>query len=170
MIAVLAALLAIAETGGKSAQTNALAQNIEAANLWSFFQAKTIRQTMLRAMGETIEATALPDGTPAQIERLRQRLDGWKATIDRWETEPPTGEGRRELIARAKAAEEKRDRSTAAYHQFEHASAALQLAIVLASASVVTGVAMLVFVAGGLGAIGCGFAMLGWLAPTLLHL
>ncbi|NCY26328.1 MAG: DUF4337 family protein, partial [Alphaproteobacteria bacterium] len=48
LIAVLALFLAIAETGAKSAQTEALNANVEAANLWSFFQARTIRQTTVR--------------------------------------------------------------------------------------------------------------------------
>ena len=50
LIAVLALVLTFAEILGKSAQTNALSHNIEAANLWAFFQAKTIRMTtVLRA-------------------------------------------------------------------------------------------------------------------------
>ena len=45
LVAVLAALLAISEMGGKSSQTKALSSHIDASNLWTFFQAKTIRQT-----------------------------------------------------------------------------------------------------------------------------
>ena len=45
VIAILALILAFAETVAKGAQTTALSANIEAANLWSFFQAKTIRMT-----------------------------------------------------------------------------------------------------------------------------
>ena len=48
VIAVLALFLAFSETLGKGAQTAALSQNIEASDLWNFFQAKTIRQTVLR--------------------------------------------------------------------------------------------------------------------------
>jgi hypothetical protein len=46
LISVLALFLALVETMAKGAQTNALSYNIEASNLWSFFQAKTIRQTV----------------------------------------------------------------------------------------------------------------------------
>ena len=52
LISVLALVLAFSETLGKAAQTNALALNIEASNLWAFFQAKTIRQTVLRTAAE----------------------------------------------------------------------------------------------------------------------
>ena len=44
LIGVLALLLAFSETLGKSAQTGAISYNIEAANLWAFFQAKNIRR------------------------------------------------------------------------------------------------------------------------------
>src|SRR3569623_826822 len=45
LIAVLALFLAFSETLGKSAQTAALNYQIEASNLWNFFQAKNIRRT-----------------------------------------------------------------------------------------------------------------------------
>ena len=56
LVAVLAALLAISEMGGKSSQTNALSSHIDASNLWTFFQAKTIRQTTMRTAAEEAEA------------------------------------------------------------------------------------------------------------------
>src|SRR4249920_2116406 len=46
VISVLALFLAFSETFGKSAQTAALNAQIEASNLWNFFQAKNIRRTM----------------------------------------------------------------------------------------------------------------------------
>ena len=45
LIAVMALFLAFSETLGKSAQTSALNYQIEASNLWNFFQAKNIRRT-----------------------------------------------------------------------------------------------------------------------------
>ena len=53
LIAVLALFLAFAEALGKSAQTSAISDNVEASNLWAFFQAKTIRMTTLRTAAET---------------------------------------------------------------------------------------------------------------------
>ena len=58
LISVLALVLAISETLGKAAQTNALNVNVEAANLWNFFQAKTIRSTVLKTAAEELEALA----------------------------------------------------------------------------------------------------------------
>lgn len=74
------------------------------------------------------------------------------------------------LAARAKAAEGRRGRAMGAYHHFEFATALFQIAIVLASAATVTGVAPLIFVAIGVSIVGTGLGALGWLAPTMLHL
>lgn len=165
LISVLALVLAFSETLGKAAQTTALAQNIEASNLWNFFQAKTIRMTVLRTAGEslTVEAGAPSDALKAQIQK-------WKETAERYDSEPSTGEGRKELAARAKAAEARRDRAMAAYHQYEVASGALQIAIVLASATIITGALALAWIATGLGVVGIGFSLIGFFAPTAIHL
>jgi hypothetical protein len=170
LIAILAACLALTEMRGKGAQHESLAANIEAANLWSFFQAKTIRQTVLRTAAESLEAAG---GGPLAAERadaIAQRVKAWQATADRYETEPSTNEGRKELISRAKSEEARRDRALAAYHLYEYGSAMLQLAIVLASASLIAGVIWLTWIAGALGLLGVGFGLFGWLAPTLVHL
>ena len=43
VIAILALFLSFSETLGKGAQTEATTKNIEASDLWAFFQAKNIR-------------------------------------------------------------------------------------------------------------------------------
>jgi uncharacterized membrane protein YdbT with pleckstrin-like domain len=163
LISVLALVLAFSETLGKSAQTSGLALNIEASNLWAFFQAKTIRQTTLRTAAEQTEATA-----PG--ENAKKQVDAWRKTAQRYQSEPETNEGRDQLAARAKEAERKRDVSMAAYHHYELASAAVQIAIVLASASIITGMAALVWTAGALGALGVAFCVIGFFFPTAVHL
>lgn len=72
-----------------------------------------------------------------------QQQIAWTGTIARLESEPETQEGRRELMRRATDAEKKRDTALAKDHHFEMASAAFQIAIVIVSASVITGVALL---------------------------
>ncbi|WP_096703781.1 DUF4337 domain-containing protein [Magnetospirillum sp. 15-1] len=164
LISVLAALLAIIEASGKSAQNTSLAANIHANDLWAFYQAKHIRSTGLRTSADLLELSAPPS------DAVAKKVADWRATAQRYDSEPETGEGRKELAAKAKTEEARRDTALSAYHMFEYGAAALQIAIVLASASVVTGMLALSFVAGGLGAVGVAFALLGWLAPTLIHL
>jgi plasmid stabilization system protein ParE len=166
LISVLALVLAFSETLGKAAQTEALNANIAAANLWSFFQAKTIRQTTVRAVAESLEAEL---GDKAS-ELAKSRIQKWKEAADRYQTEPETGEGRKELADKAKIAEQRRDLNLAAYHQYELASAAVQIAIVLASASVITSMVALVWASGLLGIAGVAFCLIGYFAPTSVHL
>jgi hypothetical protein len=90
--------------------------------------------------------------------------------VERYDSEPETNEGRKELAARAKVAEQKRDRSLSAYHHYETASGAVQIAIVLASAAIITGLAVFVWVAGVLGIAGVTFSLIGFFWPTAVHL
>ena len=169
LISILAGILALVGVSGGNAEQDATKANIDAANLWSFYQAKTVRRSNLQQITELVELE-LPDRSPERAERTRKRLEAWRATAERYESEPDTNEGRKELAARAKAAEEVRDRTLAADNMFDYGSAALQLAIVLASASIVVGVTWLAWLAGGCGVIGVAFALLGWFAPTLIPL
>ena len=170
LIAVIAACLAFSETLGKSAQTASLSHNIEASNLWSFFQAKTIRMTTLRTAAETLELDSARERDARAKEAIEKRVAEWRKTAARYDSEPETQEGRKELSVRAKEAEKKRDRALAAYHQYEMSSAALQLAIVLATAYIITSVGFLLWGSVGLGVVGVVFALLGLLAPTAVHL
>ena len=163
LISVLALVLAFSETLGKSAQTAGLAYNIEASNLWAFFQAKTIRQTVLRTAAEELEVSNPSESSKKQISK-------WRETAQRYQNEPETNEGRDQLAARAKDAEKKRDVSMARYHHYELASAAVQIAIVLASASIITGMAALVWTAAGLGVLAVLFCVMGFFFPTAIHL
>ena len=170
LIAVLALFLALSETLGKSAQTEGIEANIEASDLWAFFQAKSIRQTILRTAADSsaVELATVNDGTAKAA--IQKQIDGWQKTIDRYESEPETNEGRKELTMRAREAEKTRDIELAKYRSYELASAAYQIGIVLASASVITGMIWLAWAAGGLGIVGIAFTALGLFAPHALPL
>jgi len=75
---------------------------------------------------------------------VEKQIEAWKQTEARYDSEPATQEGRKEVAARAKAAETTRDLLLAACHNYELASAAVQIAIVLASAAIITGIGALV--------------------------
>ena len=168
LIGILALLLAFSEIGGKNAEQDALAKNIEASNLWAFFQAKTIRGTTLRTAADAMEVELAGATDPAVRERLQKRIDGWKATIARYDSEPETNEGRKELIVRAKAAEARRDISSARDDKYDIVSGLLQIAIVVSSAAIITGVALLAWTGVGLGALGLALMIIAEVAPTAL--
>src|SRR6478752_4254662 len=96
LVAILAALLAVSETAGKSNQTHALSEQITASNLWSFFQAKTVRQTTMRTAADMVEAQ-FKDGAQPMPAGLKTQVDTWRKSAQRYETEPETNEGRKEL-------------------------------------------------------------------------
>lgn len=170
LIAIIALFLALSETFGKAAQTESISENVAAANLWAFFQAKSIRQTTLKTAAEQLQLQADAATEPAAKATLSGRIDGWLKTVARYEDEPSTGEGRKQLVERAKHAEERRDLALAKYHHFELASAAFQIAIVLASATIITGALALAWVSGVLTLVGIGFTVIGLFAPHAVHL
>ena len=169
VISVLALFLAFTETLGKSAQTSALNFQIEASNLWNFFQAKNIRRTAIIVATESAKidlATAPDEGRKTLISK---QVEEWNKTAARSRSEPEAaegkGEGTVELARRAKEMEHDRDIALNKYHYFEFASAALQIGIVLCSAAVITGMILLVYVAGGLGVLGLAFTAMALFFP-----
>lgn len=170
LIAVIALFLAFSETLGKGAQTESIAKNVEASNLWAFFQAKTIRRTSLQAAAENLKVTSgtLPD-EPSKAAAAKQ-IEEWQKAAARYRSEPETGEGSEQLAARAKKAESERDLFMAKYHHYEVASAAFQIGIVLASATIITGMAVLSIASGGLAIVGLAFLAIGIFAPHAVHL
>ncbi|MBP1097439.1 hypothetical protein ACVIWV_007482 [Bradyrhizobium diazoefficiens] len=170
LIAVLALFLAISETLGKGAQTESISKNVEAANLWAFFQAKSIRRTVVVTAAEQGKLTVVGATDDAMKAAVQKQVDDWTKTAQRYRSEPETGEGTEQLAEKAKHAEHERDEATAKYHHFELASAAFQIGIVLASATIITGIFALAYVGGLLTLAGLLMTALGLWWPHLLHL
>jgi hypothetical protein len=174
LISVLALFLAFSETMGKGAQTAALNSQIEASNLWNFFQAKNIRRTSIIVAGEQSKLDLAGATDPAHKAAIQKQVDEWSKTAARYRSEPEAaggkGEGTVELSRRALEEQHQRDEYLAKYHHYEFASAAFQIGIVLASATVITGMVVLSFLAGGLGVVGLAFMAIGLFAPHAVHL
>lgn len=164
VIAVLALLLAVAEILGQSAQTKTLQSNIEASNLWSFFQAKTIRRTIAETAADEMETMLVGVTNETHRKAMSERIARLKSTAQRMESEPETKEGRRELMARAKEAELMRDKAAKKHYRFELASGSFQIAIVVASAAIITGLTIMLWGAGALAIVGVGFLAGGLIA------
>ncbi len=168
LISVLALFLAFSETLGKSAQTTAITLNVASNDLWAFFQAKTIRMTVLTTAGEQLQVVSDTTADPAAKATMAKTIDNWKKNAARYNDEPETNEGRKQLAARAKEAEHQRDEALARYHNYEFASAAFQIGIVLASATIITGMMVLAWLAGGLGIAGLALTGFGLWMPHAL--
>jgi hypothetical protein len=170
MVAFLAAILAIGGLGGGNATDEMIFNNIRASDTWAFFQAKNMRQTLYEVAAEGLAAEIAAAGgtaTPAQAARLAE----YRATVDRYESEPdpqalddPTrGEGKRQLRARAESFEAARDRASAQDGNFDMAEVLLQLALVLASVAILAVNRPLLILAGLLGLAGALLTANGFL-------
>ena len=105
LIALLALFLAFSETLGKGAQTESISKNVEASNLWAFFQAKSIRRTVVEATSDQARLSLGVMGDDAAKAALEKQIENRKKTAARYRSEPETGEGSEQLAARAKQAE-----------------------------------------------------------------
>jgi hypothetical protein len=154
-IGVLAMLLAIASLGGDNATKETINANIQASDTWAFYQAKNIRQTSLRLAADQLEVQlASQPGLSAEARaQVSRRLDGYQATVARYESEPETGEGKRELQARAQAFEARRERAQRQDPNFDYSQALFQIAIVLSSVSILTAARPLLWLGLGLGGL-----------------
>ena len=143
--------------------------NIKASDTWNFFQAKTIRQTTLRIAADGM-TQQLPVVTNDEAKAaMAKQAAAWRATAARYESDPQEKDGRKELMAQARDYEKQRDVAMAKYHNYEYASAAYQIGIVLASAAVITGMIVLAYGAAALGVLGLVFTGIGLFAPEVPH-
>jgi hypothetical protein len=170
LIAVLALCLALVETGAKSSQTGAITHNVESTNLWAFYQARTIRQTIVSIAAEQAALEWAQSSDAAVHSAIEAQQKAWHDTAERWDNDPKGGEGRRQLMERAHQVEQQRDHEMAQYHLYEYAAAAFQVAIVIASASIVTGVPLLAVMGVALGVLGMALGGVGYLAPEMFHI
>ena len=125
VIVVFAALLAINTYMCGSNSSKVLNNTIEANNTWSFYQAKSIKQTL----AEQSQDDAKFRNDTKRVEQLQQK-------IDRYESEPATGEGKKELMAKAKKLEADRTVAKQRSPWYTFAGSLFQIAIVLLSASI----------------------------------
>lgn len=125
VITVLAALLAINTYVANSNSSKVLKNTISANNTWAFYQAKSIKQTL----AEQSLDDALARKDRAKVDRLEKK-------IARYETDPATGEGKKELMAKARALEAERDAIAKKGPWLTFAGSAFQISIVLLTASI----------------------------------
>ncbi len=157
LIAALAACLAFVEQGAQHSQTKMSENAIAAADLWAQYQAKSIRANEARDLATVTAVTA-----PAGADRDKA-VAALRADADRFEHEPKVG--KLAIAEQAKADEEARDAAHEKLEAFDNAAAALQLAIVLTTASVITGSTMLVAAGFLVGLAGAILGVLGMIKP-----
>ncbi len=168
LIAILALFLALSEAGGKNAQHRSTEQNIEASDLYNFYQAKKIRASMAESDVAQMAINRQAASDPKVQDAMDKQIAAWKGMITHYETDKK--DGTEALLERAKQSSEGRELSNHRLEHYEYASGLLQIAIVLASAAIITGIAALMWVSVVLGAIGAALMAFGYFAPTVLTL
>jgi hypothetical protein len=164
-VGVVAMLLAISALGGAEATKEMLNANIHASDTYAFYQSKYIRQVLLQTAAEELELTAAaaPNLAPEQRARVDQLVKRYRDTATRYESEPATAEGKKELMARATQWENTRDHATARLPNFEYAEALYQIAIVLGSVAIVAASPWLLGMSGVLATLGLALTINGYL-------
>lgn len=160
LIAVLAAGLAFSEQGAQHANTRMSQSAVAASDLWGEYQAKSTRANDTRDLAAL--AAMIPAAKPEDTAAVQARF---AADLARFESDPKTG--KIALAAKAHDLEEARDAAHERLEAFDNAAAALQLGIVLTTASVITGSLMLAWGGALLGIAGGLLAVLGLFAPGL---
>jgi hypothetical protein len=163
LIAVLATGLAFCEQGAQHADTHMTEDAVAATDTWAEYQAKSIRAN--EAHDFAAIASVLP---PTATDALAIVQARFKQDADRFENDPHNGKAA--IAAKARALEAERDHAHERLDAFDNAAAALQLAIVITTASVITGSVMLVYAGLALGLFGGLIAILGLINPSLAAL
>ena len=155
-ISILAMVLAIASLGGSNAMKEATQENILAANAYAFYQAKNIRQTTYKLAVTDLELQLArePNMNGNAKAMFEKKIEDYKKTVERYESEPDTKEGKKELMARAKEHEANRDHAMRQDPWFDYAEGMLQIAIVLLSVSIVASMPALYWAGAMLGGLG----------------
>ena len=138
-LGIVAMLLAITALGGSNATKTMLNSNIQASDIYGYYQAKNIRQTAYQLTAEQLdsELLALPDMPEPAKAKIQDRIKRYRERVDRYESDPATAEGKKELLEKAKEWEARRDHAAERDPNFDFAEALFQIAIVLGSVSIV---------------------------------
>ena len=164
LVAMLAAGLALSEQGAKHAEIKVEGFLVSAADAWAQYQAKSTRATTSKDIVEMIAAMEPPSNTEVADRRARV-LATLNADQERYERDPKDG---KEAIAdRAHELEHERDHALEQTHAYHNGSAAMELGIVLSTASAIIGSRLLIGMAAIIGLVGILCALAGYFAPEL---
>lgn len=140
-IGILAVMLALCSLGGGNAAQEAMLKNIEASNIWAFFQAKNARRQALRLSTDELDImlTTTPN-LPDNVKSLVQgKIADYREQDKKLTSDPERNEGLDELWIKGKAFEASRNEALRRGPYFDYGQALLQIAIVLASVAIISG-------------------------------
>ena len=154
LIGVLAAILALSEMAERGAQNEYLAHHITVSDDFAFYQARQTRAMMLNQTATLLQTLAPP--SPG----VQKAVTDAQAEAHHLTDDSERGNGLKQIQARSDAEGRKRDEALHRYEWLEIVTSALQIAIVLASVSVVTQIPRIAYLGAGLGAASAVLALL----------
>jgi len=151
--AMFAVMLAITSLGGNNAMKEMLLAAQESSNQWAYYQAKVLREHLYRSQKASLEAQLLERGNAMKPEVRGQ----FEALIKKaGDEEARFGAEKKAVEQEAKKLEHERDINRSKDPYFDYAEVLLQIAIVMASISILSSsrpVFYFALVSAGLGTI-----------------
>ncbi len=162
LVAFLAAGLAISEQGAKHAEIRTQLNMINATDAWAQYQAKSTRATLSQDVVRMIGVLEAPS-SPEVADRRQKAIAALTQEQERYERDPK--DGKEAISHRAHGFEHERDHALEQTHAYHNGSAAMELGIVLATASAIIGSRLLIVMAATVGFLGGLCALAGYYRP-----
>ena len=167
-----AAIYSINAFIGSQMSSRILNNTIQANDVWSFYQAKSIKQSLYVIGAEDIEIVLEDKNLNADSrQQLTARLARYRATIARYESELATGEGKKELMTKAHKIEAERDHTKKQSPWIGVSGSVMQISIVLLTASILSAGTLMFWA--GLASMAVAIALMAqgmflWTLPFIL--
>lgn len=138
MVAVYAVLLAVTALGGSNAGKDMVMAQQKASNAWAYYQAKVVRENLyvLAAKDMEMQLADIAD-EPNPSAKKKERREKAKSDYDKKAAEYK--KEKEEIMAEAREHEAERDLASRRDPYFDFAEVFLQIGIVLASVSMLSG-------------------------------
>ena len=161
-ISSVAVLLLLNSMGAGNTSSEAAFQNTVAINTYAFYQAKAVRQNDLELAANTVDTivdTAIPAINSDTKRKAKEIAAAYRIKASSYDSDPSSGEGKKELLEKARVAEAQRDSAMSRGPYFDFASLLLQLAVILFSVVLLTKKRTLLLAASGTAALGGLFTL-----------
>lgn len=134
--AIFAVMLAITSLGGNNAMKEMLLAQQQSSDQWSFYQAKVLREHLYRGQKLRLEIDLIERGSGMKPE-VKGRVEAMLKKMG--EEEARYNAEKREIEQEAKKLEHERDVNRDKDPYFDYGEVLLQIAIVMASVSILSG-------------------------------
>jgi hypothetical protein len=141
--AIFAVMLAITSLGGNNAMKEMLLAQQQSSDQWAFYQSKVIREHLYKLQKLQLETNLMEKGKSMSPELLKH----YKDSIERMNGEETRFKAEKKVIeTEAKKMEAERDVNKKKDPYFDYAEVLLQIAIVMASISILAGSAPVFYI------------------------